>query len=566
MAMAVDPADDIADRISIEGLSSHDNLERSRTWLASQRFSAEGTLKGEWIEWRMDRIRGVPPSIDEFTSNEIKGKFEFLKGLERIDETGKIGENRPSIDPSQPSYKVDNAGFDMRTLWIKESDDLPVIFQRAPAALTQFIKAASKALRIQLSRFRSISTDVILNEDQLAGAQESKRNLSKAKNLLSAAVNCHADLAMQFLSIQEDERRFNFPAYFTQMANSNWAAKTKSMIDQVSAELAGQAGMNEMMSRFNAMRVTNEEEHRRLDPGEKLLRPLYSVEKVKPPQASLSMPLEEWKAWPTRARAYFDQQRLSTQDNVIQDTFIAELYEKKFWQAIKEEQERQDPSNGGIPVYLGWSTSLKYATTVYERINDCTNPVTQYASFVNNTLTQLINPKAYTFKVAEGRVSEAIVSYQRVVREIARIPEKIKEDSEIMSASLFLSLTDPKTREKMKKEMAKSNYDEDEVSFKKGYNIEARKVLYPDSKLIFKVLYELEQEQNSEKSYSSTWKEKKQIHVNVAETTEPPDHSRSRRRDSNSGPSRRSGSFTRGPVSGVPASTSSGTATPPPRR
>ena len=543
-----DEADDVNDRITIGGFSNYEHWERSHTWLASQRFSSEGQLKEDWIDWRMEHIRGVPPSIDEYTSNDIKAKFQFLMGLERIDETDKTGENRPSIDPSQPSYKVDNAGFDVRTLWIRESDDLPVIFQRAPAALNQFIKAASKALRIQLSRFRSVSSDVILNDDQLMGAQETKRNLAKAKNLLSAAVNCHADLAAQFLSIQHEERSANFPAYFTQMAGSNWAAKTKSMITQVSSELAGQGGINEMMSRFNSLRVANEEEHRRLDPGEKLLRPLYSVDKVKPPQASLSMPLEEWKAWPTRARAYFDQQRLSTQDNVIQDTFIAELYEKKFWQSIKEEQERQSPSNGGPPVYLGWATSLKYATTVYERVNDCTNPVTRYASIVNNTLTQLTNPKAYTFKVTEGQVSEAIVSYQRVVKEIGRIPEKIKENPEIMSASLFLSLTDPKTRERMKKEMAKSNYDdEEEISLKVGYDVEARKVLYPDSKLIFKVLYELEQEQNSEKSYSSTWKDKKQIHNNAMETREPSDHSRSRRRDSDSGTHRRSNSFSRGP-------------------
>ena len=107
---------------------------------------------------------------------------------------------------------------------------------------------------------------------------------------------------------------------------------------QMDKELRGNKGMNDMMREFKAARIVDDQQQRALDPNEKVARPIFNVEKVKPNKASLTMRFEEWGAW------YFKHLMLHTLDSVVQDIFISELYEDEFWQKIKHEQTRKFPS------------------------------------------------------------------------------------------------------------------------------------------------------------------------------------------------------------------------------
>ena len=144
------------------------------------------------------------------------------------------------------------------------------------------------------------------------------------------------------------------------------------------------------------------------------------------------------------------------------------------------------------------------AREVYNRANNCLNPVNTFADIVINTITELTNTKYFQFRESDGSVSKMMASAQKFAEEVERIPEKIFADKEIMTASLFMVLTDAKTREKIKKEMADSIFKDDlGEDFKKGYCQEERKVLYPDLGTVFKIRYDMEQEENSEKNYTN---------------------------------------------------------------
>ena len=197
-------------------------------------------------------------------------------------------------------------------------------------------------------------------------------------------------------------------------------------------------------------------------------------------KASLTMKPLDWAAWPDRARAYFNQQRLFLTEPVVQDTFIMELYEPDFWSRIREEQRIKEPTYDNKPVYLGWDKSIALARIVYDRVNDSENPVRCFVTYTTNTLMHLTNPKILTTN----------------------------------------ALTNSKTREKIKKEMEKSIWkDEDKGVYREGYNKEQARVIAPCPDKALKVLRAMEMEENTEKMYATAWKKSQRPEMKCNLTT-----------------------------------------------
>ena len=205
---------------------------------------------------------------------------------------------------------------------------------------------------------------------------------------------------------------------------------------------------------------------------------------------------------------------------VVQDTFIMELYEPDFWSRIREEQRIKEPTYDNKPVYLGWDKSIALARIVYDRVNDSENPVRCFVTYTTNTLMHLTNPKILTTKSDRHNAPKMISTLQKFLEKTHRVPEQIFNNKQLIACSLFYALTNSKTREKIKKEMEKSIWkDEDKGVYREGYSKEQARVIAPCPDKALKVLRAMEMEENTEKMYATAWKKSQRPEMKCNLTT-----------------------------------------------